>query len=324
MGDKKPTVVAATEFNADKDAEQLYEAFKGFGTNENIVTSIFAGRSLEQRQSIQEAYKSKYNKDLVQEIRSEVSGNYLMALEGLIEDPADFHAKHLQRIICGVLPGCKDIPVLEVLSPLSSVERNVIASAYAELFKKTLADDVEAKVSGPFKAAVLTLVGGNDVNQSLTSQKVESDTNFLVSLKAEDWTPENTTLMDFLLKNNPMALFAVINSYKTTTNTDLLEVVKTQPKEIYREGFKVLVEAAQDHWMYFAKQLYQSMKGIGTNDSKLIYIIVFRCESDLGNIADTFQQTFNCSLQSFIRDDTSGDYGNLLIALVGPEVAATN
>ncbi|PIK38716.1 putative annexin B9-like isoform X1 [Apostichopus japonicus] len=282
----QPTVVAATEFNADKDAEQLYEAFKGFGTNENIVTSIFAGRSLEQRQSIQEAYKSKYNKDLVQEIRSEVSGNYLMALEGLIEDPADFHAKHLQRIICGVLPGCKDIPVLEVLSPLSSV--------------------------------------GNDVNQSLTSQKVESDTNFLVSLKAEDWTPENTTLMDFLLKNNPMALFAVINSYKTTTNTDLLEVVKTQPKEIYREGFKVLVEAAQDHWMYFAKQLYQSMKGIGTNDSKLIYIIVFRCESDLGNIADTFQQTFNCSLQSFIRDDTSGDYGNLLIALVGPEVAATN
>lgn len=47
-------------------------------------------------------------------------------------------------------------------------------------------------------------------------------------------------------------------------------------------------------------------------------------QSDLGNIADTFQQTFNCSLQSFIRDDTSGDYGNLLIALVGPEVAATN
>lgn len=27
----QPTVVAATEFNADKDAEQLYEAFKGFG-----------------------------------------------------------------------------------------------------------------------------------------------------------------------------------------------------------------------------------------------------------------------------------------------------
>lgn len=49
-------------------------------------------------------------------------------------------------------------------------------------------------------------------------------------------------------------------------------------KNIRFRLFHTAVEAAQDHWMYFAKQLYQSMKGIGTNDSKLIYIIVFRCE----------------------------------------------
>ncbi|KAJ8033465.1 Annexin A4 [Holothuria leucospilota] len=298
---KTPTVRAAEVFNADEDATVLHEAFKGFGTNENAITSIFAGRSLEQRQAIQEAYKSKFEKDLLDDLRSELSGNYLYALEGLISDPADFHAKHIKSIVS---------------------ELDVISAAYSGLYKVSLLEDVKANVKGPFAAATVAILEGGHDESVPTPDKVKKDVDLLVNLTPEQWTPENNQLMDLFIKNNIFYIFSVLSGFKTATQKDILEIASTAPLPEFREGFKAIVGSAQDQWAFFADQLYMSMKGIGTCDKKLIYIIIFRCETDLKNIENTFQEKYKSSLHNFIRDDTSGDYKNLLIALAGPEEEA--
>lgn len=321
---KTPTVRAAEVFNADEDATVLHEAFKGFGTNENAITSIFAGRSLEQRQAIQEAYKSKFEKDLLDDLRSELSGNYLYALEGLISDPADFHAKHIKSIVSPriSLPGNSDVALLEVLCVLSKVELDVISAAYSGLYKVSLLEDVKANVKGPFAAATVAILEGGHDESVPTPDKVKKDVDLLVNLTPEQWTPENNQLMDLFIKNNIFYIFSVLSGFKTATQKDILEIASTAPLPEFREGFKAIVGSAQDQWAFFADQLYMSMKGIGTCDKKLIYIIIFRCETDLKNIENTFQEKYKSSLHNFIRDDTSGDYKNLLIALAGPEEEA--
>uniref|UniRef100_K1RGT2 Annexin n=3 Tax=Magallana TaxID=2171616 RepID=K1RGT2_MAGGI len=58
------------------------------------------------------------------------------------------------------------------------------------------------------------------------------------------------------------------------------------------------------------------MKGLGTDDRTLIRIIITRAEVDMVQIKQEFQKQFGKSLDGFIRDDTSGDYRKVLLALV--------
>ena len=53
--------------------------------------------------------------------------------------------------------------------------------------------------------------------------------------------------------------------------------------------------------MYFAGQLHKSMKGLGTNDDKLIRLLVWRSEIDLVEIKECFKiVTKGKTLEEFI------------------------
>lgn len=51
----------------------------------------------------------------------------------------------------------------------------------------------------------------------------------------------------------------------------------------------------------FAETLYKSMKGLGTKDNSLIRTIISRCEVDMVQIKDAFQQAYNGPLGKWIK-----------------------
>ena len=92
------------------------------------------------------------------------------------------------------------------------------------------------------------------------------------------------------------------------------------------KSWVILVRCIKDKPAYFAKKLHDAMDGLGTNDEVLARVIVTRVECDMVQIKEAFHRNYNESLAKWIEDDTSGDYKNLLLALVGdrpaPEVTA--
>ncbi|CAH8645089.1 unnamed protein product [Schistosoma rodhaini] len=69
----------------------------------------------------------------------------------------------------------------------------------------------------------------------------------------------------------------------------------------------------------YSDLLVKAMKGIGTDDCTLMRIIVTRCELDLGSICIEFQKSQDSSLEDWIRNEASGDYQRLLLALLDAE-----
>lgn len=87
----------------------------------------------------------------------------------------------------------------------------------------------------------------------------------------------------------------------------------------FRKAMVTVIDCNQSTPTFYAKRLYESMKGWGTTDSTLVRIVVSRCEIDLGNIKKEYENLYKKSLVQDVRGDTSGDYEKSLIALIESE-----
>lgn len=60
------------------------------------------------------------------------------------------------------------------------------------------------------------------------------------------------------------------------------------------------------------------MKGLGTDDTKLIRVIVTRTEIDMQYIKAEYQKKYGKSLNDEVKGETSGHYRTFLLSLLGP------
>ncbi|KAM3203115.1 hypothetical protein P3L10_030741 [Capsicum annuum] len=65
-------------------------------------------------------------------------------------------------------------------------------------------------------------------------------------------------------------------------------------------------------------ELYKAMKGLGTNDTTFIRIIVMQTEIDMQYIKAEYQKKHMKSPNDVVHSETYGDYRTFLVSLLGP------
>ena len=84
----------------------------------------------------------------------------------------------------------------------------------------------------------------------------------------------------------------------------------------FKRAMKVIAHCARNRPDYFALRLHDSMAGLGTDEETLTRLVVTRCEKDMVQVKQCFQQRYHKSLEKWIEEDVGGDYRRALIALV--------
>lgn len=64
--------------------------------------------------------------------------------------------------------------------------------------------------------------------------------------------------------------------------------------------------------------LHKAMKGLGTNDSSLIRVIVTRTEIDMQYIKGEYLKKYKKTLNDAVHSETSSHYRTFLLSLLGP------
>ena len=85
------------------------------------------------------------------------------------------------------------------------------------------------------------------------------------------------------------------------------------------KALRVITDFCSEPYDFWAQKLRVSMKGLGTDDSLLVRIVVGRCEIDMDNIRNVFAKRYGegKTLKKWIEGDCSGAYRDLLNALCG-------
>ena len=105
-------------------------------------------------------------------------------------------------------------------------------------------------------------------------------------------------------------------TYKQRFNKDLIEDIKFQAKG--RNLEYALTSLFTDPVEYDCKELYESMKGLGTKEDTLIEILGTRSSERIEEIVKNYQSYSGSkhTLEYDIKDDTSGNFRRILLKII--------
>jgi hypothetical protein len=320
-----------TRENAKEDAMRLRKAMKGLGTDKATIVDITGHRNFEQRLMIVKEYVNvdeKEKRDLLYDFKNDVGGDLGNLVLPLYMMPGEFDARLMEKAMRGI---GNDVEVLnEILCTRTNKEIQEMKLAWIQKIdeKQKLEDRVATETKKFFgithyhtlcvkllearRPPCITpdekqvRADAEELNHLLTERSQNAEAKFVEIFTERSWPHIRALVGVFQNVSEKWTLDgAICHEFGESSNT-----VK---------ALRLLIEFCTDPYDFWAKRLRDSLKGIGTDDSKLIRIIVNRCEIDLGNIVETFGQRYGESknLKNWIEHDASGFYAQLLLYLCG-------
>ncbi|XP_041915842.1 annexin A4 [Alosa sapidissima] len=312
------TITAASPFSAEDDVQKLRAAMKGAGTNEATIIEVLAHRTIEQRQRIKDAYKQSVGKDLVEDLTSELTGNFEKVVVGLMMTAPEYDAYELHNAMKGA--GTEEACLIDILASRTSEEVQAINAAYKKKYDKSLEDDICGDTSGMFKRVLVSLTtAGRDQSNTVDDAAAAQDAKDIYEAGEARWGTDEVKFLTILCVRNKKHLLKVFDDYKKVSGKDIEDSIKSEMSGCLEDVFLAIVKCIRNKHAFFAERLYKSMKGLGTTDSVLIRIMVARAEIDMLDIKAEFKKNYGKTLYSFIKGDTSGDYRKILLELCGED-----
>jgi annexin A7/11 len=304
-----------TNFNPEQDCQILHNAVHGAGTDERAIINIIVNRSGLQRAEIRRRYKAMYGKDLIKRLKDDTSGNFKEVVAGMFMTPAEFDAMCLYKAMKGA--GTKEGVLIEIIGTRTPQELMQVKDAFQREYNGSLEKWVRGDTSGNFRNLLVALLQCNrSMNPNPDPNQCESDAQALYNAGEGRLGTDEPTFIRIFSQRSAAELAMINDCYTRTRGRGLLKAVDKEFSGDIKRLLETVLGGLIDPAGYFAKRIREAVKGLGTNDSKLVRVIVSRSEIDLGRIKQAYQTIYGRDMLHDVRDDTSGYYKEILTGLI--------
>ena len=302
-------------FDPVKDAEALKAAMKGAGTNEDAIIQLVTNRTTVQRVKIAEMYKSSYGKDIIADLKSELSGHFEDVIVALFKPPIDHDCETLRAAMKGI--GTDEDTLIEIIATRPNWMIKAIKQRYTELIKRDLVKDVESETSGSFKKLLVSLLMANrSENTNPNIAECEAEAKQLYEAGEKKWGTDESVFNKIFALRSPAEIQAIAQAYHKLTGHTIIQAINNEFSGDTKKLLNAIVYAVLSPSEYFATRVNKAVKGIGTNDKLLIRVIVTRHEIDMPRIKQYYKQLYKKDMIEDVKGDTSGDYRKVLVELL--------
>mmetsp|Transcript_7596 Transcript_7596/g.20225 ORF Transcript_7596/g.20225 Transcript_7596/m.20225 type:complete len:308 (+) Transcript_7596:53-976(+) len=299
------TLTTTTPFDANYDAAQLRKAMKGFGTDDNVLAHILSTRSNEELQVVREAYACEIKRDLVEDVRSETSGNYRRACLAALLSRHEHDAMMLHEAMKGA--GTDENAMIEILAHATQEDVGSIKKAYLAKYGKTLEHDIRGDTSGYTEKFFLGLI--NSLRDPGNPEEIDRDIIELYHAGAAKWGTDESAFIQIVTKHDNEYVAALNVAYGRRFGDTLLAAVESEMSGWLYKGLKAMLTP---HDEYYARALFEAMDGAGTDDATLLRILPSR-RHRLIEINNRFMNMYDKDLKHRVKKEVSGRYAEILL-----------
>ena len=302
-------------FNPSNDAMVIRQCISKPKNMPGLI-NIVAHRSNEQRQYISQEYFRQFKKSLYDDLKSELSGNFEDAVIALFYTPEDYDCYQLRKAMKGL--GTNEDTLIEILATRSNERINRIKQRYSEMYNRNLVADVESDTSGFFREILRKLLEANRPNNPYPDeQECSRNAKELYDAGVQKKGKEQLTYLYILTQKSREELAMISKIYYKWYSKTLFQEIESLFSGDARRVLKAIVYALLSPSEYFAYRIHKAIKGLGTNDTILIRVLVSRDEIDINRIKRYYKQLYQKELYEAVKEDVSGDYRTLLLELIG-------
>ncbi|TGZ63449.1 hypothetical protein CRM22_006904 [Opisthorchis felineus] len=223
-----PTLKPYPNFNPDQDCEKLRKAMKGVGTDEKAIIDVLAHRTADQRVQIVKKFKTAYGKDLIHELKSELTGHFEEVIVAMCYTLEEFDARELRRAMEGA--GTDEQTLIEILCSRSNAQIRKIKEVYHSIFSgRDLEKDLMNETHGHFKRILISLAQANrDENPNVDMNAVNADVHALYEAGEKQLGTDESTFNRILVSKSEAHVRAVINAYGSVSKKDFEDALKSE------------------------------------------------------------------------------------------------
>jgi annexin A7/11 len=318
VGYGRPTIMPTPNFNPNMEAERIRSAIKGSGTSESTIIDIFGSRTSMELKQIDACYKTMFGSMMMKDLENELklSGSFMKILNYRFFTLAEFDAHNVHKSVTG--PRTDENALIEIFTTRNNQQIREAVEAYRRMFNRDLEKDVVSDLSGNFKNLMTSLIQGNrDETGRLDQSAAVADANNIYNSGQGRWGTDDLTLNNIFVTRSYPQLNLIFNEYSKISKYDIEQSIDKELSGNFKLAMMSIIKSARDRPGFFAERLYNSMKGLGSDERTLNRIIVSRCEIDLEDIKQSYNTKFNKDLNKVVEGDTKGDYQRILLQILG-------
>ncbi|CAJ1963062.1 unnamed protein product [Sphenostylis stenocarpa] len=309
------THIAANDSSPIVDAEKIKNACKGLGTDEAALISILAHRNVTERKLVRVAYEQIYHEDLIQQLKSELSGSFQRGICNWTMDPAERDAAFINEALKKETLDFKVI--VEIACTRTSEEFLAVKRSYQFLYKHCLEEDVASKTNGDVRRLLVAVVStyryeGDEFDESLA----HLEANILHQL-IENKAFNDDEIVRILCTRSKKQLFATFTTFRNTYGTTITKGLSSDSSDEYMVTLRTTIRCIKNPRRYLAKVLCYALNDLVAEEHELSRVIITRAEKDLNEISDLYFKRNGITLQNSVAKKTSGNYKTFLLALLG-------
>lgn len=308
--ENRPTIRSHVSLTVAEEVEALRKAMKGFGTDEETIIKILTSCPSSHRQVIMQAYRKTFDRDLIKDLKKELSGDLETVILALMTPTVDYLAQELEQ----ALERKDGAAVVQILFTCEPLELREIKGSFKRQDDDTLMEEVEEETTGVFRDVVLATLNSyrDDECSYMVTHSVAR------AIYNDDHGVDKKELVKAFSTLSYKQLKAVFVEYYKVAGRTLGEAFDLEFKGTEKANMQALFQCLQNRYGFLAASLRNSMAGLGTKDRDLIRLVISRSEVDLMNIKDEYFKMYNRTLENDIKKDTSGGYMKVLLALLQP------
>ncbi|CAJ1337877.1 unnamed protein product [Effrenium voratum] len=300
---------------AESRATALHGAMAGWGTSEDQLIRVIICSTFKERRLIREAYQRLFERDLIEHVQSETSGNFKNILVAVLKcthpkRTLDYEkdCEDLKAAMDGV--GTNERAIIQIVAGKTPQQIETLKAKFQEKFGEDLYARIDSEtwdcgtcifLSANFRACMLGLL----TEPALRLAGAVRDC-------IVGWGTDDTGLITLLVHLSERQRRDLVDKYAEVKNGgDLFQAIKGDTSGEYERALLALVKPPPQVW---AEAIMSSMKGLGTSDNLLINWMCIAKER-MDEVRDHFYEQDGRGIAKWIDGDCSGDYKDTLVRL---------